>query len=212
MSDQQPVKFKIAVFFNCNGEAQPADEADQLQYIARLCDFIPNAANTLFDEYGGSYQRVYWATIEEELSKFTLAYPDLILGVYYDGGESEMGVQYFHRGQCYFADAEIVYPKFDVSALPPLPPRVQVVVYDGNFAGILGLPPEYAVSSIALDSDSGDEYYMCRMNGQATILCSYHLGEQITAHERPITEIVYGPFNYGPCQLCPVDTGKTAVI
>lgn len=203
MSKPQPVKFKIDVFFACNGEAQPADEAEQLKYIACLRDFIPPTAATLVDEYGGSYQHVYWATLEEELAKFSRAYPDLILGVYYDGSEVEMGVQFFHRGQFYFAEAQIVYPKFEAKALPPLPPQVHVIVYDGNFAGILGLPPEYVVSSIALDSDATDEYYMCRQGDKPVLLCSYHLGEQMTDPKRTITEIVYGPFAFGPCPLCP---------
>lgn len=208
----QPVKFKIDVCYLFNGEMQAADEETQLQYINRLRLYVPVNFSSLANEYGESFGPVHWHKMEEDLSAFTLLYPDIVLAVYYDGPEIEAGVQYFHRGRFYFADAEIVYPKFDVSVLPPLPPLVQVVVYDGNFAGVLGLPPGHEVRAIALDSDATDEYYMCRMGDKAVILCNYHLGEQMTEHERPITEIAYGPFHYGPCQLCPVDTGKTAMI
>jgi hypothetical protein len=199
----QPIKFKIDVCYLFNGEMQGADEATQLQYINRLRLYVPVLFSSLADEYGGSYGPVRWDTMQEDLSSFTLLYPDIILAVYYDGPEVEMGVQYFHRGRFYFAEAQVVYPKFDLGVLPATPPLVQVVVYDGTFAGVLGLPPGYIVSSIALDSDSGDEYYMCRMKDKMAILCSHHAGQQVTDPSSSLSEIVYGPFEFGPCQLCP---------
>lgn len=200
---EETVKFKIDVLYNCNGEAQGVDEATQLQYINRLRVSLPPFFAGIVDEYGGSYGRVHWATLEEDMIEFSRLYPNMIFAVYYDGCEVDMGVQYFHRGRFYFAEAQIVFPKFDLNALPPLPPRIQVVVYDGNLAAVLGLPPIYDVESIALDSDHTDEFYMCRQDDKAVVLCSYHVGERLTGQERPITEIVYGPFTFGPCQLCP---------
>lgn len=201
--NDEAVKFKIDVLFNCNGEAQAADEAAQLQYINRLRLYVPVHFARIVDEYGGSYGPVLWPTMEEDLAAFTLLYDEIILAVYYDGSEVEMGVQYFHRGQFYFADAQIVYPKFEIAALPARPPRVKVVVFDGKFAGIFGLPAEYVVVPLTLNSESTDKFYLCKMDGKTTVLCSHHTGEQIRCEPSPISEIMYGPFPAGPCQLCP---------